>query len=192
MTAIRGCRRDPEASPFENVGNRPLQIGEGGLLRWRTHHENKVVAGRDIAVQQPNGFARTTLGTVAVVGLAELLADDEAAACAPHAVARRVHDEQRVRPGLSVATHPLKLLWSLQPLATPHAASNLTMSARYTTALIADRQLPAPFKPACFEHELTLARRHARQKAVLAAARNALGLPRSLGHECLDPLNKQK
>ncbi len=62
------------------------------------------------------------------------------------------------------------------------------MTARHTTALIAHRQFPPALEPARFKHQLALACRHPRQEAVLAAARNALRLPRSLRHECLDPL----
>lgn len=56
------------------------------------------------------------------------------------------------------------------------------MPATDLTTLIADSQTVAPLQAAAAEHCTTIFGCHARQKAVLSAARNAFGLPCSFGH----------
>lgn len=62
------------------------------------------------------------------------------------------------------------------------------MSAWNPASLIANREFPTAFQPACLKHELSVFCRHARQEAMFTAARNPLRLPRSLGHESTNPL----
>ncbi len=56
------------------------------------------------------------------------------------------------------------------------------MPATDLTTLIADGQAVATPQAAAADHCTTILGCHARQKAVLSAARNAFGLPCSLGH----------
>jgi hypothetical protein len=56
------------------------------------------------------------------------------------------------------------------------------MSATDLTTLITDSQAVASLQAAAAEHCSTIFGCHARQKAVLSAARNAFGLPCSFGH----------
>lgn len=168
-----------------------LKIGKSRVQRWRTDHEHKIVAWCDVGVELPHGLSDAPLGSISVVRFAKLLAYNKAAACMTYPITCSIHNEQRVRPRLTLATHPLKLLWSLQPLAPPHAARPLAMSALYTASLIAYREFPAAFQSACLEHQLSLFCRHARQEAMFTAARNPLRLPRSLGHESTNPLKNK-
>jgi hypothetical protein len=156
-------------------------------LDGRANNEDEIIASCNVFVSPSHCLANTPLGTIAIMRLAELFADHKAAACMTDAIARGVHNKQRMRPGLSLATHPLKLLWPLQPLATPHAALRLAMTARYSPPLIANRQFPTALEPTCFNHAPTVAGRHAGQKTMLASTRNALRLPCSLGHKSFAP-----
>jgi hypothetical protein len=60
--------------------------------------------------------------------------------------------------------------------------SDLAVSAAYSSPLIADGQLPAPFQTPTTKYFTTIFGCHTRPKAVFAAARNALWLPCSLRH----------
>jgi hypothetical protein len=68
-------------------------------------------------------LAHPALGTIAIVRLAKLFANHKTTAGTPNAVTRGIQNEQRVRPRFTLTAHPLKLLWSLQPLAPLHSAS---------------------------------------------------------------------
>lgn len=189
MFAARGGWCDPETGAAEQHGAGLKKIVEGGGRRGLSNHKYQIVARHDRGILPSNGFAHPALDPIPVVRLAELFSDHKPAAGSPGAITRRVQQKQRVRPGLSVATHPLKLFWSLQPLASPHAASRLPMAARYASALVAHRELPSALQATRLEHLLALAGRHARKETMLAAARDSLGLPRSLWHEYLTPSN---
>lgn len=118
------CRRrgDPQTSPFDQIRNATLKLNKRGVLDWNPNHKDQIVASGDAVVLLPNRFTHTALGSVTVVGFAKLFANHKAAARMANTVARNVHDKERMRPRLTVTTHPLKLLRSLQPLAAPHAA----------------------------------------------------------------------
>ncbi len=107
---VRLSRRAPETGPVQQFGYRFLQLRKRRFDGRRAYDKHQVVTGSDVVVQQPNCFAHASFGAVAVVGLADLFADNEATARVPDAVPRGVQNEQRVRPGRALATHPLKLL----------------------------------------------------------------------------------
>lgn len=98
MIIVTRWRWHPQSRPLEQLSHRLLQLAERRLARSNTDDEHQIVARGDLPVLPPNGFAHTPLDPVAVVGLAELFADDEAAARATHAIAGRIQQQKRVRP----------------------------------------------------------------------------------------------
>ncbi len=113
---------DPQTGPFDQIGNTALKFNKRSVLRWRPNHKDQIIAWGDVVVVVAHRLSRPALGAVAIMGLAKLLADHKAAPRMAHAIAGDVHDKERMRPRLTVTTHPLKLLRSLQPLAAPHVA----------------------------------------------------------------------
>jgi hypothetical protein len=128
----------PKPGAFKQFDDGLLNVGKGRVQHWPANYEHQVIACRDVRIHPPHCLSNTALGSISVVRFAKLLAHNKTTASTPYPIPHSIQNEQRVRPGLTVATHPLKLLWPLQPLAPPHAAS-LAMSAWYTTALIAHR-----------------------------------------------------
>ena len=118
------CRRwrEPQTGPFDQIRNAALKFNKWSVLRWYPHHKDQIIPGSDVVILVAHRLAHPALGAVAIMSLAKLLADHKAAPGMAHSIAGDVHDKERMRPRLTVTTHPLKLLRSLQPLAAPHAA----------------------------------------------------------------------
>ena len=117
---MRSVERCPQASPPEEIVDRPFQRREGDIQHGRADDEHKVPAWRDMRIGEPDGLTCAPFGAVAVMRLAKLLADDEAAAGPSGAISRGVQGEPWMRPRLSFSAHTSKLLRAAQPLVTPH------------------------------------------------------------------------
>jgi hypothetical protein len=71
-------------------------------------------------IDQPDGFARAALGTIAIMGFAKLLAGHKTAAGTARSISAGVENQQRVRPCSSLAAHTPELLRTTKPLITSH------------------------------------------------------------------------
>ena len=81
-------------------------------------------------IDQPDGFARAALGTVAIMGFAELLAGHKTAAGTARSISAGVENQQRVRPCFSLAAHTPELLRTTKPLITAHLEIRTTGTER--------------------------------------------------------------
>ncbi len=77
-------------------------------------------------IDQPDGFARAALGTIAIMGFAKLLAGHKTAAGTARSISAGVENQQRVRPCSSLAAHTPELLRTTKPLITAHLESRVT------------------------------------------------------------------
>jgi hypothetical protein len=119
-------RSDQKPGTEEEVLHSTTQHLEGGVEQRWSNHEDKVPSGGDMIVDQPDGFARATLGTIAIMSFAELFAHDKPTTRATGSVSARVEDQERVRPRFSLAAHPPKLIGTSEPLITAHRNARRT------------------------------------------------------------------
>ena len=126
---------------MKEVLNSPAQHLEWSREHGCSHHKNEIPSRRDMIIDQPHSFARAALGAVAIMGLPELLADDESTAGATRAIFAGIQNQQRMRPCFSLAAHTPELLRAAKPLITAHREGRTTDTAHRSTMM--DQNIPS-------------------------------------------------
>lgn len=114
------ARIDPQAGTAEECLDGATEYLERGREHRRPNHKDKIVSGRDLVIDQPDSFAGTAFGAIAVMSFAKLLAHDKSTPCATCSVSARVEDQERMRPRFSLTAHAPKLIGTSKPLITAH------------------------------------------------------------------------
>lgn len=159
--------RAPEPRPLEEVLQRHAQLLMSGRASRRLRGNNHVKPSKELRQLRARQFAQAPPDEIAFVGPhRNALTDDEAEA----------GDGQRIR-------HPLQAQQRIvEPPAGPSNAGEIVTAADTVLSVhsLHNRQALSPLHSAGLEDALAGTTRHPLQEAVLAPARNALRLPRSL------------
>ena len=114
------CCLDPQPCPPEQILDGLDERLERRLEHRGTDDEDDIPTWDNPRIEEPHCFARTTLRAIAVVRLAQLLADHEPTTRSSGSVSGGVQNKQRMRPRFPVTAYTPKLLRATQPLVTPH------------------------------------------------------------------------
>jgi hypothetical protein len=97
------------------------------LLKWHmrggriSDHEDQIDAARNMIKTEPHGFAYAAPRPVALHGVAEVFAGNDAAARLAAPVGGRRQAQQAMLVSFSFAPHALKLPGTAQPMGTFHS-----------------------------------------------------------------------
>jgi hypothetical protein len=112
----------PQARPAQNVLHGFLHLFKRRVSDGRiSDHEDQIDAARDLIEAKPHGFADPAPGAVALHGVAQVFASDDAAARLAAAVGSRCQAQQPMLVCSSFAPHTLKLPGTAQPMGPLHS-----------------------------------------------------------------------
>ena len=115
--------RDPQACAPEEILYYLCERREGSFQHRRANDENDIPARHNVCRGQSRRLARTPFGPITLMRLPEMLADHETVARASGSISCDVDNKQWMRPRFALTAYSPKLLWTAEPLVTPHRQS---------------------------------------------------------------------
>lgn len=142
----------PEMGTLKQLGDSGVNLSPGGLDQRCACYQHAVPARRDLGQVAPDRLAHQTPRPVPLHRLADALAGDQAEAADRPSVGGCCQGEQRVGPGLALASNAAKVGRPSEPILSLHRWIGAEKRAANPTAGLAK----AAIKPAGYAFQLIL------------------------------------
>jgi hypothetical protein len=100
----------PDPGTAKQIFHRSDKLRERSFHSRDANNKDKIPASGKPRIHQPYRFAYPSLGTIAVMGFADLFPDDKTTACAARPIPRDVQDQQAMRPAFPLTSHSCELI----------------------------------------------------------------------------------